>query len=254
MFFGIGCGAFLFSYLQTALWVIVGERIVLKLRALYFEKLLRQDIAFYDATQSGMLISRLSADIMLVQAGCSDKLATAIQYAAQILGGVVVAFIYGWKMTLVMVACSPVIALAGAIHARLLAAKSAQGQTGYASASDVASEAIGGVRTVYSFVAEETMMGRYLALLNKAYKEGVKRAHIQGTGLGSTMLFMFSVYALGFWYGGKLVTDREMKAGDVLVCPLNLFCSRLAAILKLSFQTVFFAIIMSAMGTSSHFF
>lgn len=229
MFFGIGCGSFLFSYAQTALWVTVGERIVRRLRALYFNRLMQQEVAFYDATQSGQLISRLSADVMLVQAGVSEKLATAFQYTAQILGGIIVAFVYGWKMAIVMVATSPVIALVGAFHARLLASKSQQGQTGFASANDVASETITGIRTIYSFVAEETMSERYGKLLKNAYQQGIKRAHLQGTGVGSTMLFMFSVYALGFWYGGKLVTDREMKAGDVL--------------------TVFFAIVMSAMGT-----
>lgn len=217
MFFGIGVASFIVLYGQTALWIIVGERVVRRLRALYFGKLMEQEVAFYDATQSGQILSRLSADVMLVQAGVSEKLATAGQYSAQILGGIIVAFIYGWKMTLVMVACSPVIAIVGALHARFLQQKSQQGQNGFASANDVASEAITGIRTVYSFVAERTMSERYMVLLNNAYNQGVKRAHLQGTGIGATMLFMFAVYALGFWYGGKLVTDREMKAGDVLV-------------------------------------
>lgn len=45
-----------------------------------------------------------------------------------------------------------------------------------------------------------------------------------GVGIGFIFFIMFSSYALGFWYGGKLITDREMNnsgtiysAGDVIV-------------------------------------
>ena len=49
-----------------------------------------------------------------------------------------------------------------------------------------------------------------------------------GCGFGFSMFSIFGVYALGLWYGGQLVADGDMLAGDVL--------------------TVFFAVVIGAMG------
>eukprot|EP00211_Chloroparvula_japonica_P017969 CAMPEP_0119152368 /NCGR_PEP_ID=MMETSP1310-20130426/47704_1 /TAXON_ID=464262 /ORGANISM="Genus nov. species nov., Strain RCC2339" /LENGTH=51 /DNA_ID=CAMNT_0007144723 /DNA_START=51 /DNA_END=202 /DNA_ORIENTATION=+ len=46
--------------------------------------------------------------------------------------------------------------------------------------------------------------------------------------MGFVNLVLFSIYALGYWYGGQLVLDGEMEVGDML--------------------TVFFAIIIGAMA------
>jgi ATP-binding cassette subfamily B (MDR/TAP) protein 1 len=50
-------------------------------------------------------------------------------------------------------------------------------------------------------------------------------------GIGFSFFFMFAVYSLGFWYGGRLITNGEMLPGDIL--------------------TVFFSIMVGAMGIGS---
>jgi ATP-binding cassette subfamily B (MDR/TAP) protein 1 len=101
---------------------------------------------------------------------------------AQVVGGVILAFVSSWKMTLVMLAASPVLMVAGLIETKLFTSSIKRTQKAYGRASNVANETISGVRTVYSFVAEEFMYNKFVRLLRDVYKLGVKRAHITGLG------------------------------------------------------------------------
>jgi ATP-binding cassette subfamily B (MDR/TAP) protein 1 len=72
---------------------------------------------------------------------------------AQVVGGVILAFVSSWKMTLVMLAASPVLMVAGLIETKLFTSSIKRTQKAYGRASNVANETIVGVRTAYSFVA-----------------------------------------------------------------------------------------------------
>jgi ABC-type multidrug transport system fused ATPase/permease subunit len=218
IFVAIGVATFLLTYLTNLLWIVVGERITKRLRLQFMNAVLHQEGAFFDKTQSGILVSRLSADIILVQGmfklsslacyiasngsshlffvtgGVSEKLGQIFYYAAQVIGGLIVAFVYGWKMTLVMLATAPVMVVVGGIQSMVLTAKSKNAQDAYAEANDIASESFSGVKTVYSFVSEKKMVDRYDENLSNAYKVGIKRAHFTGAGSGFAFFFMFAVY------------------------------------------------------------
>jgi ATP-binding cassette subfamily B (MDR/TAP) protein 5 len=69
--------------------------------------------------------------------------------------GVVIAFIYGWELTLVVLACSPLLVLSGAARAAVLKGfKKTQEDT--AAANQVATEALSNIRTVASFTYGNT--------------------------------------------------------------------------------------------------
>lgn len=48
--------------------------------------------------------------------------------------------------------------------------------------------------------------GKYIT---RARTVGVRSAHVTGINIGVMMLVMFASYSLGFWYGGKMVTDVD---------------------------------------------
>jgi ABC-type bacteriocin/lantibiotic exporter with double-glycine peptidase domain len=72
--------------------------------------------------------------------------------------------------------------VAGLIETKLFTSSIKRTQKAYGKASNVANETIVGVRTAYSFVAEEFMYNKFVRLLRDVYKLGVKRAHITGLG------------------------------------------------------------------------
>lgn len=59
---------------EIACWMVSGERQAARIRGLYLESLLRQDVAFFDTeTTTGEVIGRMSGDTILIQSALGEK-------------------------------------------------------------------------------------------------------------------------------------------------------------------------------------
>ncbi|GET00767.1 multidrug resistance protein 1 [Rhizophagus clarus] len=232
----LGCAVFVCAYGQMFFWMTSGENQAKRIRELYYTSILRQDIAFFDSVPTGDVTTRISGDTSVYQEGISEKVGLIIQQFAIFLSGFIIAYTKGWKLSLVLTAVIPLLAIAGGIMAKAISDDASEGQDSYAAAGAVAEQVLSGIRTVVSFGGEKRELARYKNKLDEAYKSGVRKAFISGTGLGAMMGIMFGSYGLAFWFGSILVVRGEQTGGEVL--------------------NVFFAIIMSAFSignASPHF-
>jgi len=71
-----------------------------------------------------------------------------IQLVSTFIGGFIIAFVKGWLLTLVMLSSIPLLVIAGAGLAIIIARMASRGQTAYAKAATVVEQAIGSIRTV----------------------------------------------------------------------------------------------------------
>eukprot|EP00178_Gracilaria_changii_P012994 TRINITY_DN3659_c0_g1_i1.p1 TRINITY_DN3659_c0_g1~~TRINITY_DN3659_c0_g1_i1.p1 ORF type:complete len:1298 (+),score=243.83 TRINITY_DN3659_c0_g1_i1:371-4264(+) len=209
--------AFAISFLQLFFALTAANSIGNNLRRLFFDNLIAQDCDFYDDHEAGSLTHIVVNDINLIQGGVGDKLATAVQYLTTFIVGIVIGFAYGWKLTLVVLAVTPLLMIAGSVFGNASAEATGDGLGAYGQAGAIASEVLSLIRTVTAFGGQEDEARRYEASLEKAYRSAVKAAVSTGLGLGTSMLLILSTYGLAFWYGSILVRDEEMSAGDVLL-------------------------------------
>ncbi|EFJ10214.1 hypothetical protein SELMODRAFT_184079 [Selaginella moellendorffii] len=213
----LGIVASIGSLFQLACWMCTGERQAARIRNLYLKAILRQDISFFDKeTKTGEVIGRMSGDTILIQDAMGEKVSKLIQFTTAFFAGFVIAFIKGWKLTLVMMSVMPLLVFAGGMMANLMSKMASRGQKAYAEAAVVVEQVTGGIRTVASFTGERKSMADYETALTKAYKAGVFEGVASGAGLGFTLFTMFSSYGLALWYGSKLVLNGGYSGGDVI--------------------------------------
>ncbi|CAH2057688.1 unnamed protein product [Thlaspi arvense] len=216
-FVWLGIGTFAAAFLQLSGWMISGERQAGRIRSMYLRTILRQDIAFFDVdTNTGEVVGRMSGDTVLIQDAMGEKVGKAIQLLSTFVGGFVIAFIRGWLLTLVMLSSIPLLVMAGAGLAIVIARTASRGQTAYAKAAIVVEQTIGSIRTVASFTGEKQAISNYNKHLVTAYKAGVIEGGSTGLGLGTLFLVVFCSYGLAVWYGGKLILDKGYTGGQVL--------------------------------------
>jgi ATP-binding cassette, subfamily B (MDR/TAP), member 1 len=98
----------------------------------------------------------------------------------------------------------------GAIFGKLVAQMSSEGQGFYADAGRVADEVLTLIRVVMSFSTYEREVDRYKVELAKAQKAGRKQALLQGIGMGFTMMLIFLVDGLAFWYAPKSINSYDL--------------------------------------------
>jgi ABC-type multidrug transport system fused ATPase/permease subunit len=88
---------------------------VRNVRDALFRNIMEQELDYFDATSTGIFISRLSEDVVYVLDTYVDKLNNCLQFAAQTITGLVISFYLTWQVTLVGVAVVPVCAAVWAL-------------------------------------------------------------------------------------------------------------------------------------------
>uniref|UniRef100_A0A3B3R1Z2 ATP-binding cassette, sub-family B (MDR/TAP), member 4 n=1 Tax=Paramormyrops kingsleyae TaxID=1676925 RepID=A0A3B3R1Z2_9TELE len=222
----MGAAVLVASYLQVALWTLSAGRQIKRLRKKFFHAIMQQEIGWFDVNETGQLNTRLADDIYKINEGIGDKLGMLIQSVSTFIAGFVVGFLTGWKLTLVILAISPVLGISAAMFSKVMTSFTSKEQTAYAKAGAVAEEVLSAIRTVVVFAGQKKELRRYEKNLRDAKNVGVKKAITANIAMGFTFLIIYMSYALAFWYGSTLILAKEYTIGDLL--------------------TVFFAVIIGA--------
>ncbi|XP_018597175.1 bile salt export pump isoform X2 [Scleropages formosus] len=229
-YLGIGLGVLVVSYFQIALWVSAAARQVQRMRKTYFRKIMCMEIGWFDCTSVGELNTRISDDIDKINNAIADQVSIFIERVSTFVFGFMVGFIGGWKLTLVVIAVSPLIGLAAGLMAMAVARLTGRELKAYAKAGAVADEVLSSIRTVAAFGGEDKETKRYDRNLATAQSWGIKKGVIVGAFQGCMWCIIFLCYALAFWYGAKLVLDtKELSPGTliqvffgILIAAMNL--------------------------------
>ncbi|CAM0882242.1 unnamed protein product [Alopecurus aequalis] len=202
---------------EVSCWTMAGERQSTRIRSLYLEAVLKQDVSFFDVEMTtGEATSRLSADTVLIQDALGEKVGKYAQLLTTFIGGFVIGFIRGWMLALVMLACIPPSIISFATVSRLRAQISETRQASYGDAGNVVEQSIGAIRTVVSFNGEKQATALYNALIKKTYKATVLEGIVTGLGIGCIFAVVFCSYSLAFWYGARLIISKGYTGGQVI--------------------------------------
>ncbi|XP_070583540.1 ATP-dependent translocase ABCB1 [Erythrolamprus reginae] len=212
----IGAGVLVSSYVYIACWTLAAGRQIKRIREQFFHAIMRQEIGWFDVNDAGQLNTRLIDDVCKINEGIGDKIGMLIQGISAFLTGFIVGFTKGWKLTLVILAVSPVLGLSAAFWAKILSAFTNQELAAYAKAGSVAEEVLGSIRTVIAFGGQKKEIERYQKNLEDAKNIGIRKAMSTSISLGVAFLFIYASYALAFWYGTTLIIYEGYNIGGVL--------------------------------------
>ncbi|KAM5369958.1 hypothetical protein ACJZ2D_008757 [Fusarium nematophilum] len=218
----------------------VGQYVMAVYRSELFDNTLRQDMTFFDdpGRGTGALVSRLAAEPTNLQELLSINLSLILINCVTVISSAILAIAYGWKLGLVLtLGALPVLVGSGYVRIRLEYKFDDDTADRFAKSSSLASEAVLGIRTVSSLALERAVIERYHAAL-----EGLAREAIGS--LGWKMLFYsfsqsvsFLAMALGFWYGGRLVSTGEYSTDQFYVIFIAVIFSGEAAAVLFQYST-----------------
>nr|CAD1834786.1 unnamed protein product [Ananas comosus var. bracteatus] len=126
----------------------------------------------------------------------------------------------------------------------------------YEEASQVANDAVSGIRTVASFSAEQRVLETYNKKCEAPVKQGVRQGLISGFGFGFSFLTLYLTYGLCFYVGARFVHDGKATFSDVFRLLLPLYVTALPnststeAVASTVDLQVFFALVLATMGIS----
>ncbi|TGO79257.1 hypothetical protein BELL_0038g00020 [Botrytis elliptica] len=226
MFFVLGLGAgvawFIMGYSST----IISGHITSTYRQEYFESILHKPIAFFDAEEnsSGELTGRVANDPTQLQQLLGINMAMVLTAICNILGCIIIAFVFGWKLTCVVAFVALPLLICGSFYRiRYEIQFEKMNQAVFAESSKFAAEAISAFRTVTSLTLEDMISTRYEELLKWHVKGHAKKSRYSSIIFAASESLGLGCMALAFWYGGTLLASREYG-------PVNFFVVYIAII------------------------
>ncbi|XP_044487111.1 ABC transporter B family member 25-like [Mangifera indica] len=199
--------------LRAWLFSAASERVVARLRKSLFNHLVSQEIAFYDVTRTGELLSRLSEDTQIIKNAATTNLSEALRNLSTAFVGLAFMFATSWKLTLLALAVVPAISIAVRQFGRFLRELSHKTQAAAAAAASIAEESFGAIRTVRSFAQETYEISRYSEKVDETLKLGIKQARVVGLffgGLNAASTISVIVVVI---YGATLTITGSMTPG-----------------------------------------
>ncbi|XP_035548260.1 ABC transporter B family member 11-like isoform X2 [Juglans regia] len=228
----LGVASLLAQPSKSYFFAVAGCKLIRRIRLMCFKKVVYMEVSWFDEADhsSGALGARLSADAASVRGLVGDALALLVENLATAIAGLVIAFTANWILALIILVLLPLVGVNGYLQIKFLKGFRADAKKMYEEASQVANDAVGNIRTVSSFCAEEKVMELYCRKCEGPIKIGIRQGLINAVGFGLSLFLLFSVYACSFYVGARLVEDGKTTFSEV--------------------SRVFFALTMMAVGIS----
>uniref|UniRef100_A0A0D9VZ56 ABC transporter B family member 25 n=1 Tax=Leersia perrieri TaxID=77586 RepID=A0A0D9VZ56_9ORYZ len=173
------------------------------------------EIAFFDVTRTGELLSRLSEDTQIIKNAATTNLSEALRNITTTAIGLGFMFTTSWKLTLLALVIVPVISIAVRKFGRFLRELSHQTQAAAAVASSIAEESFGAIRTVRSFAQESHEILRYGEKVEETLKLGLKQAKVVGMFSGGLNAASTLSVVIVVIYGANLTINGYMTIGSL---------------------------------------
>ncbi|XP_034554645.1 antigen peptide transporter 1 [Notolabrus celidotus] len=181
-----------------------------------FQAVMKQEIAFFDASATGELVSRITTDTNDMSEALSEKLSLLMWYTARFTFLLYFMVSQSWKLTLLTCMGLPIIwvipELTGGFH-QTIARKV---QESLAKANQVATETFSCMKTVRSFANEDGETEKYRRQLDDTYALNKQEAAAYAASTWANSMATLALKMCILYYGGTLVTRGTVSSGDLV--------------------------------------
>ncbi len=205
----------LLGFVEFFMLGLAGARLLRDLRKSLFDRLVGLSPAFFDQRRVGELLSRLGSDLTVVQASITEQIPSGIQALLRFAGTLIVLFVLQTRLTLVALLVVPPVVIVALVVGIRLEKLSKKERDATAETSSLAEESLAGIRTVQAAGAEPRTLQRYSDRLAELLGVQIRNARLQSAFAGLMTFAGFSSFALVLGYGGELMLDDQLTAGEL---------------------------------------
>ncbi|MCW8995753.1 MAG: ABC transporter transmembrane domain-containing protein, partial [Psychromonas sp.] len=165
-----GLAAFLSSYCMA--WV--GNHVVMKLQRQLFNHLMALPISFFDKTNTGELLSKITYDASQVSNAASNALIKIFREGATVIALVIMMFFQSWQLSLVFFLVAPVVAVAISIVSKRFRKIGKNLQNAMGSVTTASEQMLKGHKEVLMFGGQNIESKRFNSVSNSVRSQNMK--------------------------------------------------------------------------------
>ena len=193
----------------------IGERVTADLRNAVYSHVLRQSPQFFETTQTGEVLSRLTTDTTLVQTVVGSSLSMGLRNAVTGIGALIMLV---WTNPYVMLQVSLIIGLVvlpSMWFGRRVRKLSRASQDRVADSSAIAAEVLNAIPIVQSYTAEDRESRRFADSTEHAFGTAVKRSRARAGLVAFIIISTAALLLWGLYQGTQAVIAGEITAGHL---------------------------------------
>jgi ATP-binding cassette subfamily B protein len=198
-------------------WLVtwLGERVAADLRVKVFDHVLTLSPGFFETARTGDILSRLSADVALLQALIGSAISQGIRNILMCAGAFVMLLVTSAKLAGLVAVVVPLVVLPMLLFGRREKRISRQVQDRVADLGVTAEEAIHGLRTVQAFTHEPLDRARYATQAEASVAAAQRRIATRAGLILVVILLGFGAVTFALWVGGRDVLAGRMTGGEL---------------------------------------
>ncbi|MCY7371663.1 MAG: ATP-binding cassette domain-containing protein [Polaromonas sp.] len=213
--FGVAAalGVFSAARFYTVSWL--GERVTADLRNAVYAHVLAQSPEFFETTQTGEVLSRLTGDTTLVQTVVGSSLSMGLRNAVMGVGALAMLVYSNPYLMLQVLGGLVLVVLPSAWFGRRVRRLSRASQDRIADSSAIAAEVLNAIPVVQSFTAEGRETARFDRSTSAAFHTAIRRTRARSVLIAFIIIATSAALLWGLYQGAQAVARGDISAGHL---------------------------------------
>ncbi|RZI43268.1 ATP-binding cassette domain-containing protein [Herbaspirillum sp. HC18] len=213
--FGVACVLAVATAARFYMVSWLGERVTADLRASVYGHVVLQSPQFFETTQTGEVLSRLTTDTTLIQTLVGTSISLALRNTLLFAGGLVMLFVTSLRLSSIIIVMLAAVVLPIVVFGRRVRRLSRDSQDRVADASALAGEILNAMPTVQAFTHEKEEAGRFGTSVERAFRTAMQRIRARSLLTVLAILLVFGAIVFVLWLGAHAVIQGRMTSGEL---------------------------------------
>ncbi len=213
--FGVAAALGLFSAGRFYMVSWLGERVTADLRNAVYGHVLRQSPEFFETTQTGEVLSRLTGDTTLVQTVVGSSLSMGLRNAVMGVGALGMLVYTNPRLMVQVLGVLVLIVLPSVWFGRRVRKLSRASQDRVADSSAIAAEVLNAIPVVQSYTAETRESARFDTSTQEAFDTAVRRTRARSVLIAFIIIATSGALLWGLYQGTQAVLRGDITAGHL---------------------------------------
>jgi ATP-binding cassette subfamily B protein len=193
----------------------LGERVASDLRRDLFQRVLSLSPSYFEQARTGDILSRLTADIAVLQALIGSALSLGARNALTAAGAFAMLIVTSPRLAGIIAIVVPLVIVPLVWFGRREKRLSRDSQDRLADVGAYAEETINGLRVVQAFTYEREALRRFGDAVESGFRTAARRVRTRALLILTVILFGFGAIVFALWVGGQDVIAGRMTGGEL---------------------------------------
>ena len=213
--FGVAAALGLFSAGRFYMVSWLGERVTADLRNAVYGHVLKQSPQFFETTQTGEVLSRLTGDTTLVQTVVGSSLSMGLRNLVMGIGAIGMLVYTNPYLMLQIAAGLAIVVVPSVIFGRRVRKLSRASQDRVADSSAIAAEVLNAIPIVQSYAAENREAERFNTSSTNAFNVAIRRSKARTVLVAFIIIATSAGLLWGLYQGTQAVMNGSITAGHL---------------------------------------